>query len=120
MLGVIMTKKKSNVVSLEQAMADLENSNLTYTIDGEPIILGQIVPFVTDRLGTTTFCNDGSIFIDGCGLFPTEELLLKMKKHIVNMLDNYDCFHKEFESMRLDFLRKELAEQGYVLDIDMP
>ena len=110
---------KNKIVSLEQALLDLRNSNMTRTINNKPVMFYDILPCETDKLDLVSFCDDGSIYIGGCFFFPTKNLLLEMRNRIDNMLENYDAFQEEFKEYQIDFLRKELSRGGYVLDIDM-
>jgi hypothetical protein len=106
---------KNKVVSLEDALLQLENRNIVYTNSGRQVILDCIIPCVTDRLNLVSFHDNGEIRIDGCCLFPTRTLLLKMQNQIENMLVNYDMFLEQFKKEQIHKLRKALNKKGYVL-----
>jgi hypothetical protein len=109
---------KNKIVSLKDALSQLEYTNLFHTNSGRPVIIDDIIPCMTDRFDLVTFHDDGDIRVDGCMSFPTKTALLKMKNQIENMLINYDVFLEQFRQEQIDRLRKALNKKGYVLDID--
>lgn len=112
---------KKKTVSLQQALLDLKNSNATRTLGNKPVILWNThsIPFETNILDVASFSNDKGVRVGCHGDFPTKDVLLKMKRQIDNMLENYDSFQKDFKEKQIQDLREALAEQGYILDIDV-
>lgn len=109
---------KKKTVSLKQALLDLKNCNVTRTLSGKQVIIGNAIPYETDDSNLAAFCDNGKIYMDCICNFPTKNSLLKMKSQIDNMLENYDYFKENFKEYQINILRKELSMQGYVLDID--